>query len=100
MIAVALILSILIPLTIVGWTIWRIKKSGRAPAPALLLGSVLLTVNVIAFAIFSTSLDRADREQWSKYFPGGTHALALIVCTCVIAVVCIADRFLKRPKRR
>ena len=103
MIRVALILNVLMPVTIVAWTIWRARKPGRAKGPTVLLGSALLTLDVLAFALFSNSLDRAERERWSNYFPEGTHALFLIVCTCLISITCLAERgfrFLSRLNDR
>jgi hypothetical protein len=97
MIAVALVLNVLLPVTIIVWTVWRVKKAGRAATPALLLGSVLLTLDVLGFAMFSVSLDRPEREKWSKYFPEGTHALGLMFFTGIIVIACIADRFLRKP---
>jgi len=84
--------------TIRAWTVWRIRKAAWRASPALFVGSVLLTLDVLGFAIFSGSLDRADREKWSKYFPEGTHALALMFFTFVIAIICLVDCYRGRPK--
>ena len=103
MIQVALILNILMPVTIVAWTIWRARKPGRAKGPIVLLGSVLLTLDVFAFALFANSLGRAERERWGNYFPEGTHALFLIVCTSFISISYLAERalrFLSRSNNR
>ena len=45
MIALALVLNVLLPVTLLLWTLWRVK-AGRPAAGALLLASVLLILDI------------------------------------------------------
>ncbi|HXC35058.1 MAG TPA: hypothetical protein VNV43_04235 [Candidatus Acidoferrales bacterium] len=81
------IFQIVVLVAIIAFAVWRKSRAGRSTYFDTCLIWILLTLDILDFALYGNSLTGEEVKQWRGYFPDGTHVLFFSVLTLLYALV-------------